>query len=206
MRKDGKQEGGAWLTDELRAEMIFYATTNDYSDAERYEKFARACNLHKKAFEIGAVVRGLIAGMHGRGNPVEILETASATGLTAVGIMMELVLEGVACSYTSLDREQNLLDYAKERGRGDIFVQGDFEDLPFSDDSFDVYIMMGAAGYRPKGTFYSEVWRVLKLGGYYVMPQIGPQLSVSKRETNEAEQAGFTIIRADNYLIAQKIV
>lgn len=185
--------------------MIFYATTHNYSDAERYERFAIDCKLDKKALEIGAVVRGLVSDLRERGRPpVQILETASATGLTAVGVVAELTRARIMCIYTSLDAEQNLLNYACARGRGHKFVQGDFEALPFSDEIFDVYIMMGAAGYRPKGTFYSEAYRVLRSGGYYVMPQIGPQPTVSEREKADAMSAGFIIIRADNYLIAQK--
>lgn len=204
MRKDSVQEGGMQPKDRARAEMIFYATTGDYSDAERYERFAFDCNLDMKAFEIGAVVKELVSKMRDQTSPVEILETASATGLTAIGVTARLLCAGVTCVYTSLDIEQNLLDYAQARGRGDAFVQGDFEDVPFADDMFDIYIMMGAEGCRPKGTFYTEVWRVLRGGGYYVMPQIGPRPVVSMQEKENALKSGLKIIRADNYLIAQK--
>ena len=85
-----------------------------------------------------------------------------------------------------------------------MFVQGDFEDLPFKNDAFNIYIMMGAEGYRPTGQFYPEVYRVLKVGGYYVMPQIGPSPSVSTDEKNDALESGLKILRSDNYLVAQK--
>ncbi|MFQ5973862.1 MAG: class I SAM-dependent methyltransferase [Alphaproteobacteria bacterium] len=192
------------IDDHVRSEMIFYATTGDYSDAERYEKFALACNLDKKAFEIGRVVRGLVGTLKVR-RPVEILETASATGLTAVGVAKELTKSGIKHIYTSLDIEQNLLDYAKACGRGDKFVQGDFENLPFADESFNIYIMMGAEGCRPKGKFYAEVYRVLKSGGHYVMPQIGPRPIVSDLEKDNALKSGLTIVRADNYLICKSL-
>lgn len=192
------------LDDKVRAEMIFYAMTNDYSDADRYERFALACKLDEKAAEIGGVVSGLAEQMPRTEGALAILETASATGLTAVGVMAELARVGIPQTYTSLDKEQNLLRYAQLRKRGDVFVWGDFEQLPFADATFDIYIMMGAEGLRTKGTFYPEVYRVLKFGGYYVMPQIGPRPIVSPTEIHTARCSGLSVVRADNYLIAQK--
>ena len=192
------------IDDWLRVEMIFYATTNDYSDADRYERFALGCKLDEKAVDIGRVIKHLADQILGTGKSLEILETASATGLTAVGVMTELARAGINHVYTSLDIEQSLLRYAMLRGRGNKFVRGDFEQLPFASSVFDIYIMMGAEGYRPSGRFYPEVYRVLRFGGYYVMPQIGPRPIVGTSEENAALRSGFSIVRADNYLIAQK--
>ncbi len=193
------------LSDHLRSEMIFYATTGDYSDAERYERFALGCELDVKASEIGAVVRNLALNEHGYGDVVEVLETASATGLTAAGVISECAKAGIVCVYTSLDREKNLLEFARERRRGDMFVQADFEDLPFASMTFHIYIMMGAEGYRPKGTFYLEVRRVLRVGGFFVMPQIGPRPVVGDSEKEDVLKSGLELVRADNYLIAKKV-
>ena len=192
------------ISDKMRAEMIFYAETNDYSDANRYENFALGCNLGEKAIEIGGVVKYLAGQMPDTRRPLEILETASATGLTAAGVTSELTRAGVVHSYISLDIEQNLLRFAQLRRRGEGFVQGDFESLPFADVMFDFYIMMGAEGYRPSGRFYPEVYRVLKPGGYYVMPQIGPRPVVQRPEIDAALRSGLDIVRADSYLIVRK--
>jgi len=192
------------LDPRIRDEMIFYATTGDYSNAERYEKFALDCKLDAKAIEIGRTVQYLTYQWLCPVQPVHILETASATGLTAVGVSSHLTNIGIRHVYTSLDIEHNLLRYAQARKRGHRFVQGDFERLPFADGVFDIYIMMGAAGYRVRGTFYSEVHRVLKGRGFYVMPQIGPSLAVDEAEKKTAVKAGLTILRKNNYLIAQK--
>ncbi len=192
------------IDDRVRAEMLFYATTHDYSDAARYERFALDCKLDDKAADIGRVIKYLAEQMPGTGKPLEILETASATGLTAVGVISELARAGISHVYASLDIEQNLLHYAKLRGRGNRFVRGDFELLPFASSLFDIYIMMGAEGYRSRGSFYPEAYRVLKSGGYYVMPQIGPRPIVKTAEKNAVLRSGFCIVRADDYLIAQK--
>ena len=192
------------LDDWVRTEMVFYAETNNYSDADRYERFALGCKLDEKAFDIGRIVKSLAGQIPGAGKPLEILETASATGLTAHGVTTELRQAGISHVYTSLDLEQNLLRFAMERTRGHRFVRGDFERLPFVSFVFDIYIMMGAGGYRAGGTFYSEVYRVLRPGGFYVMPQIGPCPIVKTAEKNAALESGFRIVRADNYLIAQK--
>ncbi|KKW31845.1 MAG: hypothetical protein UY74_C0005G0011 [Candidatus Kaiserbacteria bacterium GW2011_GWC2_52_8b] len=69
---------------------------------------------------------------------------------------------------------------------------------------FDVYIMMAAEGYRPRGTFYSEVHRVLRPRGFYVMPQIGPHPYVGIEEKYAVLRAGLCIAQAEDYLIAQK--
>lgn len=191
------------LPDDLRAEMRFYAETDDYSDAERYERFAVKCKLDKKAFEIGRVVRDLILSVSNRRDVVKILETASATGLTAVGVKSVLEKARIKHVYTSLDREPNLLDFAYARGRGDVFVKGDFNALPFAHAQFDIYIMMGAEGYRTEDVFYAEVRRVLKKGGYFIMPQIGPHPVVSEREKESVVKAGLKLVRVDNYLVAK---
>ena len=189
------------ITDKVRAEMRYYAETGDYSDAARYEQFALDCKLDQKGVEIGKVAVGL-ARVHWK--PVEILETASATGLTAAGVTAELTKEEIEHAYTSLDIEPNLLAYAKERNRGDRFVRGDFENLPFADGSFDIYIMMGAEGYRTRGQFYAEVYRVLGPGGYYLMPQIGPSPLASNDEILAARSAKLRVFRFDKYMIAKK--
>jgi len=185
--------------------MIFYANTGDYSDADRYERFALDCKLGEKAFEIGSVVKYLVGKILNQSKSIEILETASATGLTAVGVTEELVKVNIKHTYTSLDIEQNLLCYAEARKRGDNFIQDDFENLPFTDNAFDIYIVMGAGGYRPKGTFYPEVRRVLKVGGYYIMPQIGPRSFTSTHEKDRVLNSGLIIVQKNNYLIAQNI-
>lgn len=201
---DAEQKECVMLDKHLRAEMIFYATTDDYSDADRYERFAKNCHLDKKGAEIGLVVLGLLSQIRQAAYPLQILETASATGLTAAGVVSELTRNWISHEYTSLDIEKNLLDYAKNYGRGHNFSLGDFEQLPFEDFSFDVYIMMGAEGYRSKGTFYSEVHRVLRPGGFFIMPQIGPNPVVSDVEKQNAILAGLIVVREDDYLIAKK--
>ena len=103
-----------------------------------------------------------------------------------------------------LDIEKNLLEYARVHSRGDRFVRGDFERLPFAAGVFDLYIMMGAEGYRPNGTFYPEVYRVLRQGGVYIMPQIGPDPVVKEDEKVAATDSGLSIVRADNYLVCRK--
>ena len=185
------------LTEDQLREMRFYATANDYSDAERYERFALSLKLDERGREIGDVVASLA--------PARILECASATGLTAAGVKERLAAAGISATYHSLDIEDALLRFASARSRGDCFAQGSFEHVPFSGD-FDVYIMMGAMGYRSSpDAFYAEVARVLKPGGHFVWPLIGIETRASDEEREAMARNGLTVVRdAGGFVVCRR--
>lgn len=74
-------------------------------------------------------------------------------------------------SMTGLDLSAAAVERAKaklERGLRLRYIQGDAEDLPFEDDSFDVVINVESShNYPDLGGFLDEVARVLKPGGYF---------------------------------------
>ena len=74
-------------------------------------------------------------------------------------------------SYTGLDFNSAAIDFCRKRHNlpGLDFVQGDAENLPFADGSFDSVINVEASHIYPNVQhFFSEVARVLRPGGYFL--------------------------------------
>jgi ubiquinone/menaquinone biosynthesis C-methylase UbiE len=74
-------------------------------------------------------------------------------------------------SYTGLDFNSAAVDFCKKRHQiaGLDFVQGDAENLPFPDGSFDAVINVEASHIYPNvSRFFSEVARVLRPGGHFL--------------------------------------
>lgn len=67
---------------------------------------------------------------------------------------------------TAVDRDEDLIRFAREHEKGIEFVGGDALSLPFAEGSFDVVISNTVCEHiEPKG-FYGEQLRVLKKGGF----------------------------------------
>jgi fatty-acid O-methyltransferase len=59
------------------------------------------------------------------------------------------------------------------------FVQGDAQDLPFPDQSFDAVVTVESANYYPdQAAFFSEVARVLRPGGHFLYTDCQPAAGV----------------------------
>ena len=74
-------------------------------------------------------------------------------------------------SYTGLDFNSAAVDFCRKRHHlpGLDFVQGDAENLPFADGSFDAVINVEASHIYPSvENFFSEVARVLRPGGHFL--------------------------------------
>ncbi len=74
-------------------------------------------------------------------------------------------------SYTGLDLNPASVDFCRRRHRlpGLDFVQGDAEDLPFADETFDAVINVEASHQYPRiDRFLTEVARVLRPGGHFL--------------------------------------
>jgi ubiquinone/menaquinone biosynthesis C-methylase UbiE len=78
-------------------------------------------------------------------------------------------------SYTGLDLNTVGIEFCRRRYnlRGLDFVQGNAENLPFPDQSFDVVINVEAAiNYQNVPRFFAEVERVLRAGGHFLYADI----------------------------------
>jgi len=97
----------------------------------------------------------------------QVLEVSCGAGGGASYIVRKL---GPA-SYTGLDLNPASIDKCRDRHRlpGLDFVQGDAENLPFPDQSFDAVINVEASHQYPHfPRFLSQVARVLRPGGHFL--------------------------------------
>ncbi|MGE5693881.1 MAG: phthiotriol/phenolphthiotriol dimycocerosates methyltransferase [Candidatus Sericytochromatia bacterium] len=77
-------------------------------------------------------------------------------------------------SYTGLDLNSEGVDFCRKRHQmpGLEFVQGDAENLPFPDQSFDAVINVEASSYYDLPRFFAEVKRVLRPGGHLLYADV----------------------------------
>ena len=89
-------------------------------------------------------------------------------------------------SYTALDLNPAGIVFCRERHNlpGLDFVQGDADNLPFGDQSFDAVINVEASHCYPRfSRFLAEVARVLRPGGHFLYADLRPRHLVSAWES-----------------------
>ena len=104
----------------------------------------------------------------------EVLDVACGTGNLAIPLARS------GCEVTGLDIAPNLLEQARERARSEnleiTFIEGDAEQLPFPDASFDAVASMFGAMFAPRPELVAaEFARVLNPGGLLAMANWDPQ-------------------------------
>ena len=102
------------------------------------------------------------------------LDVACGTGNLAIPLARS------GCVVTGLDIALNLLEQARARARTEdleiTFIEGDAEQLPFPDASFDAVVSMFGAMFAPRPELVAaEFARVLKPGGLLAMANWDPQ-------------------------------
>lgn len=108
-----------------------------------------------------------------------VLDVACGTGNTAIPAAKK------AASVTGVDIATNLLEQARKRADAEklkiAFKEGDAEDLPFADSSFDIVLTMFGAMFAPRPEkVASELLRVCKPGGVIAMANWTPEGFVGK--------------------------
>lgn len=104
-------------------------------------------------------------------------------------------------SYTGLDLNPAGIEFCRKRHRlpGLDFVQGNAENLPFADDSFDAVINVEASHlYFRFPRFLAEVGRVLRPGGHFLYADLRARNLVAEWE----EQLANTPMR----MLSQKVI
>jgi len=100
--------------------------------------------------------------------PARILEIAAGTGVVTRALSSAL---GPSASITASDLNQAMLDEAAAQGPlpSVEWRQADALHLPFPDASFDAVVcQFGVMFFPDKATAFSEAYRVLRPGGFYI--------------------------------------
>lgn len=132
------------------------------------------------AGDFGVVAKTIASGgenfIHGLAIPAgsRVLDVACGTGNLAIPLARS------GCIVTGVDIAPNLLEQARERARAEglniRFDEGDAEQLPYPDASFDAVVTMFGAMFAPRPELTaSEMARVLKSGGQLGMANWDPQ-------------------------------
>ena len=111
----------------------------------------------------------------------QVLEVSCGHGGGASYIMRTLH----PASYTGLDLNTVGIAFCRERHDlpGLDFVQGDADDLPFADESFDAVINVEASHcYLDLDRFFAEVTRVLRSGGHFLYTDLRASNELAKWE------------------------
>lgn len=136
----------------------------------------------------------------GCGRGEETLEAAALVGPTGMA--------------TGLDLTEAMVIKAKENGlaagvKNVVFVQGDIEDLPFQDESFDGVMSNCVINHaKDKGKAYREINRVLRPGGRFVVADAVTKIPLPDEVKNDpkawAECYGGAITE-EEYLLAIRV-
>jgi ubiquinone/menaquinone biosynthesis C-methylase UbiE len=119
-------------------------------------------------------------------NGAQVLEVSCGHGGGASYLMRTLR----PASYTGLDLNPAGIAFCRERHNlpGLDFVQGDAENLPFADQSFDAVINIEASHCYPRfPRFLAEVARVLRPGGPFLYADLRPRNLIAEWESAIAE-------------------
>jgi ubiquinone/menaquinone biosynthesis C-methylase UbiE len=119
-------------------------------------------------------------------NGAQVLEVSCGHG----GGASYLVRTLRPASYTGLDLNPAGIAFCRERHNlpGLDFVQGDAENLPFVDQSFDAVINIEASHCYPRfPRFLAEVARVLRPGGHFLYADLRPRHLIAEWESAIAE-------------------
>lgn len=125
---------------------------------------------------IAKTITGAAAGFIARlaiAPGIRVLDVACGTGNTAIPLAQQ------GANVTGVDIATNLLGQARERAAAEhltiTFDEGDAEQLPYADQTFDVAISMFGAMFAPRPELVaSEFARVLRHGGRLAMANWNP--------------------------------
>lgn len=161
---------------------------NHYFKEELYEDIIK--RLEEQEVDLNQVKRSDIAGadeFHVRGAEVS-KELANSINLTEASVLdvgcglggpCRMLAEVYNCNATGIDlsneyiRTANKLSKLVNLDHKTTFLQGDATNLPFEDNTFDVVWTQHVQMNIPdKKKFYSEINRVLKVGGHFLFYDI----------------------------------
>ena len=113
----------------------------------------------------------------------DVLDLGSGAGTDS---LVAALMVGSAGSVTGIDMTPEMIENAREGasavGLGNVtFVEGEIEELPFDDGSFDVVISNGVIDLLPdKEVVFASIYRVLRPGGRIQFADVTIQQPVSE--------------------------
>jgi SAM-dependent methyltransferase len=131
------------------------------------------------AGDFGVVAKTITAGAEAFIRRLDILAGARVLDVACGTGNLAIPLSRQGCLVTGVDIAPNLLVQARERAAIEdltaIFDEGDAEQLPYPDASFDAVVTMFGAMFAPRPEVVaSELARVLKPGGLLAMANWNP--------------------------------
>ncbi len=168
------------------------------------------------AGDFGQIARTISAGaeifVHRLAFPrgTRVLDVACGTGNTAIPLAQ------LGCAVTGVDIAPNLLAQARQRasaaGLHIAFDEGDAEDLPYPDASFDAVISMFGAMFAPRpDRVAAEFARVLVSGGRLAMANWNPGsfsgalFAVSARHSPPPPGISAPVLWGDERIVRQRL-
>jgi SAM-dependent methyltransferase len=144
-----------------------------------------------------------------------VLDVACGTGNTAIPLARPLP-HGKACLVTGVDIAPNLLVQARERAAAEslaiAFDEGDAEQLPYPDASFDAVTTMFGAMFAPRPELVAaECARVLKPGGLLAMANWNPasftglMFKVGSKHTPPPPGVPPPVLWGDDAIVRQRL-
>ncbi len=171
-------------TIDKNAEVVFM--NFGYSSME--EKLAIDDNDEKNRYSI-QLYHHIATGVEIKGKSVLEVGCGRGGGLSYIARYLK------PSSIVGVDLNPKAIKFCKEHYKSDIirFIQGNAQELPFENDSFDVVLNVESSHRYPNiDLFFSEVRRVLKLGGYFLFTDFRNNQKVEELEL-QLKESGLQI-------------
>lgn len=171
----------------------------DQVSPEEYDTYALERNRDKFALMCKDLLVDIL-------NPEKIYQTLEIGAGT--GIITNRLNELENLKVVALDNREDFLQYAIEKGRinKDQAIVGDFHELPFKDDVFDLYTGTAILVQRNEITkFYSEAKRVLKDSGLIFLPLLNKKLTTLEKEKENFTKFSIKILQESPWFLLGQV-
>ncbi|MDD2487147.1 MAG: class I SAM-dependent methyltransferase [Candidatus Gracilibacteria bacterium] len=168
--------------------------------SEEYDSFI----LERRRDDFAKICRDFLRGFLDSSKNYRALEVGAGTG-----VITKRLNEIENLDVFALDMKADFLEFARSNNRfkeNQNVVTGDFNDLPFEDNFFDLYTGIAILNQRNDiEKFYSEALRVLKKDGFIFLPWTRVNIDRKEKEKEYIKDLGINIIQeSDWYLILSK--
>ena len=174
-------------------------TRRFYNDiAGAYHRFRISGNAPNNEFLVNPAALKLIGNVKGK----RILDLGCGTGIVSKQ------LQDKGGKVSGIDLSPEMIGIAKEYAPGIDFKIGSVMKLPYRDSSFDCVLALLVMNYVPDfDKALSEVWRVTKLGGYFVAAVGNPVVSATHSvKDKQGKRIDYGRVRRFDRYFTERIV